>query len=325
MSVLVTGGAGYIGSHAAHALVERGERVIVLDNLSTGSRAFVPSSATFIQGDVADGALVRQILADSSVDAVMHFAGSIIVPESIEQPLKYFANNFIATHTLVAACIEVSISKFIFSSTAAVYGPPAKNPVDETAPAFPINPYGRSKLAVEWLLKDAGEAHDFRYMALRYFNVAGVDPDGRTGQPAGQVSHLIKRATKVALGRADCLEIYGTDYPTRDGSAVRDFIHISDLVDAHLLALDGLRRGSPSSIYNCGYGVGASVFEVVAALERVTGKPVPVRHAPRRPGDAAEVVADSSRLRSHHNWRPRFDDLDTIVKSALDWEARQGS
>jgi UDP-glucose 4-epimerase len=320
MSVLVTGGAGYIGSHAAHALAELGGPVIVLDNLCTGNMAFVPASAVFVQGDVSDGALIRRILKDYAVDAVMHFAASTIVPESIERPLKYYANNFVASHALVEACVESSVRNFIFSSTAAVYGRPMENPVSEASMTHPINPYGHSKLMVEWMLQDTAQAHDFRFVALRYFNVAGVDPKGGAGQPRGQASHLIKRAAKVALGKLDHLDIYGTDYPTRDGTAVRDYIHINDLVDAHLLALDQLRRGSSSSVYNCGYGVGASVREVAAAFERLTGKPLPVRLAERREGDPAEVVADSGRIRVAYGWRPRFDDLDTIVRSALQWE-----
>ena len=323
MSVLVTGGAGYIGSHAAHALVERGEPVVVLDNLVTGNKLFVPPSAAFIEGDVGDVTLIRRILREYAVDAVMHFAGSIIVPESILQPLKYYTNNFEASRVLIEECITASVGNFIFSSTAAVYGLPSTNPVREDAPTRPISPYGRSKLMVEWLLEDCARAHDIRYVSLRYFNVAGVDPKGRTGQPPSEVGHLIKRAAQVALGKLDHLDIYGTEYPTRDGTAVRDYIHITDLVEAHLLALDDLRRGSHSSSYNCGYGVGATVLEVVSAFQKVTGKTLPTRSAAARQGDAGEVVADSSRIRSAYGWKPRFNDLEKIVRSALEWERIQ--
>jgi len=323
MSVLVTGGAGYIGSHTAHALDERGETVVVLDNLVTGNKSFVPASAVFVHGDVGDVALVRRILKEYAVDAVMHFAGSIVVPESIQEPLKYYTNNFEVSRALIKECVDASVGSFIFSSTAAVYGLPSNNPIGEDAPTRPISPYGRSKLMVEWLLEDCARAHQLRYIALRYFNVAGVDPKGRSGQPRSEVGHLIKRAAQVALGSLDHLEIYGTDYPTRDGTAVRDYIHISDLVEAHLLALDNLRRGSHSSTYNCGYGVGATVLEVVSAFQRVTGRPLPVRLTGARPGDAWEVVADSSRIRSAYGWQPRFNNLDVIVRSALQWERRQ--
>ena len=323
MSVLVTGGAGYIGSHTAHALIARGEDVVVLDNLSTGVRAFVPPSAHFVQGEVADRALLRTLFKRHRFDAVMHFAASIVVPESIERPLDYYENNVAVSRALIAACVECGIERFIFSSTAAVYGSPSMNPVSELAPTSPINPYGRSKLMVEWMLEDAAAAHGLRYVALRYFNVAGADPTGRGGRPPGQVSHLIKRAALVALGRIDHLDVFGTDYPTRDGSPVRDYIHIGDLVDAHILALDNLRKGCRASIYNCGYGSGASVFEVVNAFERVTGRALSLRRAPRRAGDPPEVVADSTRLRAIYGWRPRFDSLDVIARSALDWESRQ--
>lgn len=323
MSVLVTGGAGYIGSHAAHALVERGQDVVVLDNLVTGVRAFVPDSAAFIYGNAGDAELVRRAIREYDVRAVMHFAGSIVVPESIEFPLSYYQNNTAVSRTLIEVCIASKVRHFIFSSTAAVYGATAPTPVRETASLCPLNPYGRSKLMVEWMLEDASHASDLSYMALRYFNVAGVNSDWRAGQPKREVPHLIKRAAQVALGQADRLEIFGTDYPTRDGTAVRDYIHICDLIEAHLLALDALREGAASSIYNCGYGVGSSVFEVAAAFEQAMGGPLPVRHAPRRPGDASFVVADSSRIRETLGWRPQFDGLDVIVRSALEWENRQ--
>ncbi len=323
MSVLVTGGAGYIGSHAAHALAERGEEVVVLDKLITGSRDFVPRSAQFVVGDVNDAELLRSLFGRYGIQAVMHFAASTVAPDSVAVPLKYYDNNVVASHTLINACVENGVNLFINSSTAAVYGQPASNPVDETAPTCPINPYGRSKLVVEFMLEDAAAAHGLRYVILRYFNVAGTDMAGRGGQPAGGAEHLIKRAAKVALGRRACLEIFGSDYPTRDGTGVRDYIHVADLVDAHILALDHLRGGGRSRTYNCGYGHGISVLEVVAAFERVTGVALAVRRAPRRPGDPAEVIADSTRLREAHQWTPRFNSLDLIARSALEWESRQ--
>lgn len=323
MSVLITGGAGYIGSHAAHALAARGEDIVVLDNLTTGCRELVPASAEFVQGDIGNAALLCGILQRHKIHQVMHFAASIIAPESVVVPLKYYQNNVAASRTLIEACIKNDVKSFIYSSTAAVYGEPACNPVAETAATRPINPYGRSKLVVEWMLEDAATAHGLHHVVLRYFNVAGVDSSGHGGQPSRNVDHLIKRAAQVALGRRDHLDIYGMDYPTRDGTAIRDYIHIYDLVDAHVLSLDHLRRGGTSMVYNCGYGHGATVLEVVAAFERVTGKALAVRHAPRRPGDAAEVVADSARLRAQHNWTPRYDSLDVIVRSALEWESRQ--
>jgi UDP-glucose 4-epimerase len=325
MSILVTGGAGYIGSHAAHALVDRGEDVIVLDNLTTGVREFIPTAARFVEGDAGDAQFVRQIIRDFRIAAVMHFAASIAVPESIERPLDYYNNNTVVSRALIDVCVALQVQHFVFSSTAAVYGLTDSTPVDESAPTRPINPYGRSKLMVEWMLEDAARAHDLRYVALRYFNVAGFDPGGRAGQPRRQVPHLIKRAAQVALGRADHLDIFGTDYPTRDGTAVRDYIHICDLVDAHLLALDHLRSGGEGGVYNCGYGSGSSVLDVTAAFERATGRPLPVRNAPRRAGDPPFVIADPTRLRATLGWEPRFNRLDTIVRSTLDWEGRQSA
>ena len=322
MAVLVTGGAGYIGSHAAHALVYRSEKVVVLDNLSTGDRAFVPRQAEFVHGSVGDTSLVRHIVGNYGIDAVLHFAGSISVPESIEQPLLYYDNNTCATRALIEACINSGVGQFIFSSTAAVYGAADMSPVAEADVTNPLNPYGRSKLMVEWMLRDAARAHGLRYVALRYFNVAGVDFTAGAGQPRRQMAHLIKRAAEVAIGRADHLDVFGTDYPTSDGTAVRDFIHIRDLVDAHVLALDHLRAGGPAYVFNCGYGTGASVLDVVAAFERVTARRLPKQAAPRRAGDAAYVVANSTRLFETLGWRPKYNSLDVIVRSALEWEER---
>jgi UDP-glucose 4-epimerase len=325
MSVLVTGGAGYIGAHAAHALVDRGEEVVVLDNLSTGQRAFVPPSAHFVSANAGDSELVSRVIRDHGIEAVMHFAASISVPESIQRPLDYYENNAVVSRGLIDVCVAQQVRHFIFSSTAAVYGLTGSTPVSETAPTRPINPYGRSKLMVEWMLEDAACAHGLRYIALRYFNVAGFDPGGRAGQTTRQVPHLIKRAAQVALGRVDHLDIFGTDYPTRDGTAVRDYIHICDLVDAHLLALDHLRGGDAASVYNCGYGTGSTVLEVTSAFERATGRALSVRNAPRRAGDAPCVVADPARLRETLGWRPKFNRLDTIVRSALEWESRENA
>jgi UDP-glucose 4-epimerase len=322
MAVLVTGGAGYIGSHMALALLDRGDDVVVLDNLTTGIAAQVPAQAAFVQGDIADEALVGQIIADHKVDAVVHFAGSIIVPESVADPLKYYGNNTAATRSLLDAVVRAGVGRFIFSSTAAVYGETEASMLDESAPKSPANPYGRSKLMTEWMLADLAAATPLRYVALRYFNVAGADPAQRTGQSTPGATHLIKRACQAALGRLPKLGVFGSDYPTPDGTGVRDYIHVTDLVAAHLLALDHLRAGSPSETFNCGYGSGFSVLEVVNAVERVTGLPVPVEHLPRRAGDPPKIVADSSKLKASLGWEPQYASIDTIVGHAFRWEQR---
>jgi len=322
MSVLVTGGAGYIGSHMTYALVDRGEKAIVLDNLSTGNRSLVSEKAVLVEGEVADQALVRKLIGGHAVDAVIHFAGSIVVPDSVEQPLAYYANNTVASRSLMEACIGAGVRNFIFSSTATVYAVDARQPLAETEPTAPISPYARSKLMTEWMLEDASRAYDFRHVVLRYFNGAGADPRGRTGQSSPRATHLIKRAAQVALGRVPHLDIFGTDYPTRDGTGVRDYIHVSDLVDAHLLALDALRAGAPSATYNCGYGRGASVREVIHTVEQVIGRALPVREGPRRAGDPPVLIADPARIKSALRWQPRHDDLAAIVRSALEWERR---
>jgi UDP-glucose 4-epimerase len=324
MSVLVTGGAGYIGSHMVYGLLDRGEQVCVLDNLSTGVRDLVPHEARFFHGDVNNGNLVQWILADGDVDAVVHFAGSAVVPDSVNDPLTYYRNNTAGSLDLLNACVASGVKHFIFSSTAAVYGACEGRCIDESNSPAPINPYGRSKLMTEWMLHDVAEASDMRFTVLRYFNVAGADPGGRTGQSTPRATHLIKRACQVALGLATQLDIYGCDFPTPDGTGVRDYIHVADLVEAHGLALDALRAGEASATLNCGYGRGFSVRQVVEAVERTTGRRLPIRIQARRPGDPAAVVADSSRLRSQLGWRPRYDNLDEIVRHALDWEARAG-
>ena len=325
MTVLVTGGAGYIGSHMVYALKDRGEDVVVLDNLSTGIRGLVAPGADFVEGQVSDTALVRRLLREHKVSAVIHFAGSIVVPESVSNPLLYYANNTATSRNLIEACVAEGVGNFIFSSTAAVYGLPEQNPVNETTPQIPINPYGRSKLMTEWMLEDTARAHDFRYVALRYFNVAGADPSGRTGQSTPRATHLIKRACQVALDRAPQLDIFGTDFPTKDGTGVRDYIHVSDLIGAHALALDHLTGGGQSLTLNCGYGHGFSVREVVDAVSRLTGRPLPVRVAPRRAGDPPELVADANLLRGKFGWRPVHDDLNEIVRTAFAWESRLNS
>ncbi len=322
MAVLVTGGAGYIGSHMALGLLEGGEDVVVLDNLVTGVASQIPSQAAFVEGDIADGDLVARIVADHGVDAVVHFAGSTVVPESVADPLKYYSNNTGATRSLLDACVRAGIEQFIFSSTAAVYGATETPLVDEDAPKEPANPYGRSKLMSEQMLADLAAATPLRYVALRYFNVAGADPLQRTGQSTPGATHLIKRACQAALGRLPNLGIYGTDFPTPDGTGVRDYIHVTDLIGAHLLALGHLRAGGGSETFNCGYGSGFSVLEVVNAVERVTGLTVPVEHQARRPGDPPAVVADSSKLKAALGWTPQHASIDTIVDHAFRWEQR---
>jgi UDP-glucose 4-epimerase len=325
MSVLVTGGAGYIGSHMTYALLDRGERVIVLDNLSTGVRSQVGEKAVFVSGEVGDQSLVRGLIREHGIGAVLHFAGSIVVPDSTREPLQYYANNTVASRALIEACVQEGVKHFIFSSTATVYAQDAPQPLTEDAAKSPINPYGRSKLMTEWMLEDTALAHDFRYAVLRYFNVAGADPKGRTGQSSPRATHLIKRACQAALGRVPHLDIFGTDFPTPDGTGMRDYIHVSDLVQAHVLALDALRKDAPPATYNCGYGRGFSVREVIAAVERVAQHSLPVREGPRRAGDAPTLIADSTRLKTDLAWTPVHDDLDEIVASAYAWERRFNS
>jgi UDP-glucose 4-epimerase len=325
MAVLVTGGAGYIGSHMVFALVDRGENVVVLDDLSTGNRGLVASGVDFVEGDAGDQVLVQKLIAEHGVDAVIHFAGSIVVPESVAKPLAYYANNTVVARNLIEACIESQVRNFIFSSTATVYAGESDKPLSENLPTGPISPYGRSKLMTEWMLEDASRAYDFRHVALRYFNVAGADPRGRTGQSSPRATHLIKRACQVALGRVAHLDVFGTDYPTADGTGVRDYIHVSDLVAAHALALEYLRNGGAATVMNCGYGHGSSVREVIGALERVTGRKLPVQESPRRAGDPPWLIADSSLIRTTLNWMPAHDDLDEIVRSALAWESKLNS
>jgi UDP-glucose 4-epimerase len=320
MGVLVTGGAGYIGSHMALELLDAGEEVMVVDNLSTGFRWAVPTGAKFVEGDVGDQDLVKRLLRHNQIDAVIHFAGSVVVPESVVKPLRYYLNNTCKSRSLIESVVEGRVKHFIFSSTAAVYGVPKTNPVAENARLEPISPYGSSKLMTELMLRDAGHAHDLRYLALRYFNVAGADPSGRAGQSTPGATHLVKVAAQAAVGRRPFVEVYGTDYPTPDGTCIRDYIHVSDLVKAHLSALKYLRDGGKSETLNCGYGCGYSVLEVLAAVKRVAGCDFPVHHSSRRPGDPATLTACAERILEVLNWKPRYADLDTIIAHALAWE-----
>ena len=322
MTVLVTGGAGYIGGHMVLALLDAGEKAVVLDDLSTGFRWAVPEAAKLIVGDVGDAALVGDILAEHKIDAIAHFAAKIVVPESAAEPLRYYLDNTAKARTLFECAVRGKIKHFIFSSTAAVYGETADGLVSETAPLAPISPYGRSKLMSEWMLHDVSKAHELKFAILRYFNVAGADPKGRIGQSTPQATHLIKVAVQAALGLRPCLEVFGTDYPTPDGTCIRDYIQVSDLAAAHLMALDHLRKGGESLICNCGYGRGVSVFEVVDAVKQVSGADFKVRISGRRPGDPASLVAGTKRIKAVLGWTPKYDDLPTIVGQALDWERR---
>lgn len=322
MSVLVTGGAGYIGSHMVLELVDAGEDVVVVDNLSTGFRWAVAPQAKLVVGDIADIDLVRKTIDAHRVTAIIHFAGSIVVPESVADPLGYYLNNTVKSRGLIQCAVECGVKQFIFSSTAAVYGNPQENPVTETATPAPMSPYGSSKLMTEIMLADAANAHDFRYVALRYFNVAGADPDGRSGQSTPRATHLIKVACETALGKRPQMEVFGTDYPTADGTCVRDYIHVKDLARAHMSALAHLRNGGASNIFNCGYSKGFSVHEVIAAVKRASGHDFTVKLSPRRAGDPAAIVAASAKIRSELGWIPEHDNLDTIVAQALAWEKR---
>ena len=321
MTVLVTGGAGYIGSHMVLELLDSGESVVVLDNLSTGFRWAVPTNATLVVGDVGDQDLVRSIVRKHGVKAIIHFAGSIVVPESVADPLGYYHNNTVKSRALMEVAVEMGIEQFIFSSTAAVYGNPSEVPVREDAELKPMSPYGSSKLMTEIMLADVARAHNFRYVALRYFNVAGADPQGRTGQSTPNATHLIKVACEAALGKRPCIEVFGTDYPTEDGTCIRDYIHVTDLVHAHRAALRHLRDGGGSEIFNCGYSNGFSVLQVIDAVKRVSGADFEVRNAPRRAGDPAAIVAASEKIRVHLGWRPELDKLETIAAQALAWES----
>ena len=322
MSILVTGGAGYIGSHMVMALTDAGEDVVVLDNLSTGFWWSVSPKAKLIEGDIGDEALLDRVMADHKFDAVVHFAGSIVVPDSVSDPLGYYLNNTVKSRLLMACAVKAGIPRFIFSSTAAVYGNPRTQPVFEDAVPAPISPYGSSKLMTEWMLRDAHAAHGLQFVALRYFNVAGGDPAGRIGQSTPRATHLIKVACQTALGQRSHLEVYGTDYDTPDGTCLRDYIHVSDLIAAHADGLAHLRKGGESGIFNCGYGKGYSVLDVIKAVERVNGVPLAVKYAARRDGDPVAIVAGADRIRSILGWQPKHQNLDFIVETAFNWERK---
>ncbi|MDP3693244.1 UDP-glucose 4-epimerase GalE [Bradyrhizobium sp.] len=322
MTVLVTGGAGYIGSHTVHALAEAGESVVVIDNLSTGFSAFVPEGVPLFIGDAGDENLVEGVIAAHDVKSIVHFAGSVVVPDSMRDPLAYYRNNTMTTRSLLNAAVKCGVNRFIFSSTAAVYGNPHQVPVRESAPTRPLSPYGSSKLMTEIMLHDTAAAHGMNYVALRYFNVAGADPQARIGLATVGATHLLKIAVEAATGQRAKVDVFGTDYPTPDGSCVRDFIHVSDLAQAHGAALTYLRGGGTSATLNCGYGRGYSVLETIEAVRRVSGRNFAVQYAPRRPGDIMTMIADTSRIRSTLDWTPQFDDLDTIAAHALAWEEK---
>lgn len=321
MRVLVTGGAGYIGSHVVKLLGERGEEVLVYDNLSTGHRWAV-LYGELVEADLEDEKTLEDVFSSFCPEAVIHFAAKIVVPESVKDPLLYYDNNVSNSLKLIKAALRHKVRAFVFSSSAAVYGIPDTVPIKEDFPLKPINPYGWSKAMVERFLEDFSQAYGFKYVSLRYFNVAGADPQGRIGQASKDPTHLITRALKAALGELKKMEIYGTDYSTRDGTCIRDYIHVEDLAWAHLLALFYLMDGGNSTVFNCGYGRGYSVKEVIEAVKRVTGVDFEVKEAPRRPGDPPELVADPQRIQEVLGWVPRYDDLDFIIRTAWDWEKR---
>lgn len=326
--VLVTGGAGYIGAQATHRLCDAGYRVLVIDDLSTGQPQNLPKAATLLTADIGDAALLDDIFSGHSISSVLHFAGSIVVPESVTNPGLYYANNSMNTLTLLRAMARHGTDRLVFSSTAAIYGnPPAEAmPVDETAPTGPISPYGTSKLISEMMIRDMAAAHGLKAVILRYFNVAGADPQGRCGQSTPAATHLIKLAAQRALGKISAMQVFGTDYPTEDGTCIRDYIHVDDLISAHLLALNHLATApaGEAAVFNCGYGHGFSVTEVLDMMEQVSGQSLERQFASRRAGDAAILVADSRRLRQQLGWQPCHDNLQSIIRSALDWEKTLG-
>lgn len=322
MTVLVTGGAGYIGSHMVHALVEAGESVVVIDNLSTGFSTYLPEGVPLFIGDVADENLVEGVITAHGIDAIIHFAGSVVVPESMRDPLTYYRNNTMTSRNLLNAAVKCGVKRFIFSSTAAVYGNPDVMPVSEEAPTRPLSPYGSSKLMTEIMLHDIATAYGMEFVVLRYFNVAGADPQGRTGLATMGATHLLKIAVEAATGQRNKIDVFGTDYPTPDGSCIRDFIHVSDLVQAHRAALAYLREGGTSTTLNCGYGRGYSVLETIEAVRRASGRNFAVQYAPRREGDIMTMIADTSRIRATLDWVPQYDDLETIAQHAMAWEEK---
>jgi UDP-glucose 4-epimerase len=322
MTVLVTGGAGYIGSHMVLALAEAGESVVVIDNLSTGFSAHLPEGVPLFIGDAADENLVEGVIAAHNVESIVHFAGSVVVPDSMRDPLAYYRNNTMTTRSLLNAAVKCGVNRFIFSSTAAVYGNPERMPVTEDAPTRPLSPYGSSKLMTEIMLHDVAAAHGMNYVVLRYFNVAGADPHARIGLATVGATHLLKIAVEAATGQRAKIDVFGTDYPTPDGSCVRDFIHVSDLAQAHRAALSYLRDGGASTTLNCGYGRGYSVLETIEAVRRVSGRNFAVQTAPRRTGDIMTMIADTGRIAATLNWTPQYADLETIAAHALAWEEK---
>jgi UDP-glucose 4-epimerase len=321
-TILIAGGAGYIGSHVALALQDAGIPAVVLDDLSTGVRESVPAGMTFVEGDCGDGLLLEEVIRRHRVGTVMHFAGSTVVPESVADPLRYYRNNTLNSLALIEACVRSGVGRFVFSSTAAVYGIAAQAMVTEDTVLAPINPYGSSKLMTEGMLRDSAAAYGLRYVALRYFNVAGADPAGRSGQSTPAATHLIKVAAQVVVGARNSIEVFGTDYPTPDGTCVRDYIHVCDLADAHVRALKHLESGGESATLNCGYGHGYSVKQVLDMVDEVCGRPLIRRLSGRRPGDPPALVADATRLRRLFDWQPRYAELRVIVETALAWEAK---
>lgn len=322
MTILVTGGAGYIGSHTVHALTQAGANVVVIDNLSTGFSQFLPEGVPLFIGDAADENLVEGVIAAHGVDSIIHFAGSVVVPDSLRDPLGYYRNNTMTTRNLLNAAVRSNVRRFIFSSTAAVYGNPDQMPVQEEAPTRPLSPYGMSKLMTEIMLHDVAAAHGMRYVVLRYFNVAGADPDARIGLATIGATHLLKIAVEAATGQRAKIDVFGTDYPTADGSCIRDFIHVTDLAEAHRAALAYLDDGGESATLNCGYGRGYSVLETIEAVRRASGRNFAIQYAERRPGDIMTMIADTARIRATLDWTPRFDDIDTIARHALAWEEK---
>jgi UDP-glucose 4-epimerase len=317
--VLVSGGAGYIGSHVVKLLGKKGFDVLVYDNLSTGNRSSV-LSGKLVEGDMLDIDGLRSVMSDFRPDAVMHFAAKIVVPESVKFPMKYYTNNVLGTLNVLRAMKEFDVNKFIFSSTAAVYGEPEEMPINETMSFAPINPYGKSKAIVEEVLKDCSMSEGLKYIALRYFNVAGADPEGELGETKKDATHLITMCVRTAAGKRDKLSIFGTDYPTSDGTCVRDYIHVMDLADAHILALEHLLSGGESNVFNCGYGKGYSVQEVVTEAKNATGVDFAVEYTERRAGDPPELVADSTKIKHTLGWKPKYDNLGFIIKTAWEWE-----
>ncbi|UPK38673.1 UDP-glucose 4-epimerase GalE [Bradyrhizobium sp. 186] len=320
MTVLVTGGAGYIGSHTVLALAEAGEDVVVIDDLSTGFSTYLPEGVPLFIGDAGDENLLEGVITQHNIESIIHFAGSVVVPDSMRDPLGYYRNNFMTARNLLNVAVKRGINRFIFSSTAAVYGNPDQVPVPEHAPTRPLSPYGSSKLMTEIMLHDVGSAYGMQYVTLRYFNVAGADPQARIGLATVGATHLLKIAVEAATGQRAKIDVFGTDYPTQDGSCIRDFIHVTDLSQAHRSALAYLRNGGASTTLNCGYGRGYSVLETIDAVRRVSGRSFAVQYAPRRPGDIMTMVADTSRIRGLLDWKPQYDDLETIAAHALAWE-----